>query len=289
MKNLLAKILLVALGFTNLTMASEAQADLLKGEVSIRPLQPGLKTKIGVLGVEVGLELNGRKTVEEAVYITGAAAKSVITTSNTILKTTRGALLYSFDESTQMIVITGQLAKSLISEYGHKALAAGVYAFDASVGLGRAMVYETQSLARAAANYAMLSLCEAARVLVTGAKAVYAGVKYVVIETAETAKDAGIIVAMALRRALDQSVAVAVDIKNTAEAYAGAGVIFLNDAGLFVYDHTKEALFKIGAYTAQGVLVLTVEAYIITKEVSLALGAAVLNGIETVLKNLYVK
>jgi hypothetical protein len=276
MKNLFVKVILAVIAF-----ASVAQAESLTSEISIRPLQAALKTAIGVKGVKIGLELNGGKAVEEAIYITGEAAKSVIATANSIAKTTKGAVKYTFNEATQMVVLTGRTAKELIKQYGEKALTTGQTAIDFAVANGQAFVYETQSLARYATAYAILALSDAAKCAAAHVKSFYGEVKLVAYETAETAKDAANTVAQALHTALEKSLEIAIDFKNAAQAFAQATVIFVNDAGLFVYDNTKAALYKIGDISAEGYKFLK-EGFLITKDALEALGPAILDGIATV-------
>jgi hypothetical protein len=276
MKYLFVKIILSAIAFTSI-----AQADSYYGEISIRPLRTELTTTIGVKGIEVGVKINAGRAAQEAIYITGEVATSVIEKANTILKSTPGAVLYGFDASKQMIVITGLTAKNLIKDYGKKALTTGTKVLDLSVNSSKVLVYETELLTRYAASYAKLALSSAAQTLANHTRSIYADVKVIAYESTKTAKDAANTVAHSLSFALTQSLEIAIDISNTAEAYAIAGVLFVSDAGLFVYDHTKSGLYKIGEYGEMGYQLLE-EGLLITSDIAVTIGSHIFDGIKSV-------
>lgn len=254
-------------------------------EISIRPLQPGLSVETGVLGTEVQFELNGQKVVKKAIYLTGQAASLAIKETNLALKTAGEATRYTFDASKQMIVITGSVAGDLIEKFAKKG-------FDAAIAGGRlanagaqAVVYETKELASVSVAYVKLGLVSSVTYLKEGYTHSVAAVRYVAVETAETARDVAIVTYKGLTSAIEFSKELALDARDVTLTVGKATVLYVNDAGLFVYDHSKKAVLQLGSWTVQG-LKLAKEGIIVTAETASKLQKMTLKGLKAIYHHL---
>lgn len=254
-------------------------------EITIRPLQPGISVESGVLGTEVQFELNGRKIVNQAIYLTGTAAATAVAEANQGLKLAGSAARYTFDASKQMIVITGSTAADLIEKFAKKGLDLASQSGQAVVNGTKAVAYETKELAAVSVAYARLGLVSAVTYAKDGYEKSVAVVKVIAKETSETAKDAAIVTYNAFLKAAQLSKDVALDTRDAAIAAGTAALVYVNDAGVFVYDHSKEALYQIGKLTEKG-LALGQDAIEVTLESASKLQKLTLKGLKSIYKHL---
>jgi hypothetical protein len=283
MKKLIAKTMLAILPFAGL--GAFAQTTALHNEITIRPLQPGVIVKGGVMGADVVVDINGQKIAKKAIYITGKAAEAVVAGANQAIERTGVVARYGFDASKEMIVVTGDVAEDLIIKFSSESYKVAKASAKVAVNGTKAIVIETEQLTAVSMAYARMAMVSAATYAKQGFGAAMATVRYVEIETTETVKDVAMWTFRGLQKAIEISKDAVVDSAHTALTAAHASIVFVNDAGLFVYDHTKKVVVQLAGWTEQGLhfAKLGVE---LTLRVANAVETKTLQGIKFIFKHL---
>lgn len=279
MKNFIATTLMAFVPL--ISLSANASTDLLKNEITIRPLRAGISVQSGVLGTEVGFQVDGKQVTSKVIYLTGNAAQIAVNGANAALKEAGEATRYTIDTSRQMIAISGRTAANMVDQFAAKGLKLAHTSSTLAVQGTKAVVYETKELSAVTMAYTKLALVNAVTFSKEGFARSMAVVKTVQTETVETVKDASIVTYKALRFASDTSKDIALDMANATLAASKASMLFVNDAGLFVYDHSKQAVIQLGHWSVDG-LKLAKSGIVMTLQTASLLQASALKSIQFV-------
>lgn len=244
MKKLMLGLLMAlapALGMAN-------ETPFIKTEISIRPLQPGVSVETGVLGQQVFVDVNGRKIIHDAIYLTGAAAKMAVTNANNLLIAAGKTAVYTFDSTRQMIVVTGALATEILKGVGKGASYLGKELYNGA----QVVLYETYRLTNITITAVGTGLAEVYAFSSKSLTTVIAKVKIIAAETTDTVKDLASFAYENLRLAAEASINLVVNAASASMTLARAALVLVTDAGMFVYDHAKSGLVQLGTWGKAG-------------------------------------
>lgn len=233
-----------------------SENSLMTTEISIKPLEVGFSAKSGVLGSEVQFEVNGKKMTQYLISISGEVAEELINTANTGIKEAGKATRYTFQKSTEMIVLSGHLAQEIISESTKNSLKVINKGTELAVNGARTVFYETLMLTALARVKTKYALEMAANVGATAFRSLYGDVKFISNKANEAAQKMYWFTISKIKQSIEFSKNLILDGADMTMALARSTLVFVTDSGAYLYDHTTKNVLKIASMTASGALQL---------------------------------
>ncbi len=230
---------------------------LMSTEISIKPLEVGFSAKSGVLGSEVQFEFNGKKMTQHLIYISGEVAEELVRTANTGIKEAGNVTRYTFQKSTEMIVLSGYLAQEIISESTKNSLKVINNGAELAVNGARTVFYDTLMLTALAKVKTKYALEMAANVGATAFRSLYGEVKFISKKANEVSQKMYWFTIGKIKQSIELSKNLILDGADMTRVLAYSTLVFVTDSGAYLYDHTSKNVLKLASMTASGALKLS--------------------------------
>jgi len=229
---------------------------LMYTEISIKPLEAAFVVKGGVQGTEAQFEVNGKKVTQHLIHITGEVAEDLVNSANAGIKQAGKASLYVFDKSTQMVVFSGDLARTILDESTKNSLKAIQAGSELAASGARTVFYNTVMLTAMARVHAKYALEMAAGVGERALRSLYGNIKYIAKETHEASQKMYAFTISKIKQSIEFSKNLILDGADASVALARASLLFVTDAGVYLYNNASKTILKVASMTATGAIEL---------------------------------